>query len=135
MFLAVRGVGAMNLYTPQPVGDLNGDGVEDWVQMYGGDPLAQPDSRKRLAARLLLVSGVDGTLLSTRGDEAVSVAMQTPDMRESYYSPQFLTLDQQPLVLFGTGGETIGGSFYKVTLDDLRDGKLDKVHSVDHSLI
>ena len=116
----------MNLYTPQPVGDLNGDSVEDWVQMYGGDALAQPDSRKRLAARVLLVSGADGVLLSVRDDEPLPVAVKTPDARESYYSPQFVTLGDQKLVLYGTGGETIGGSFYRVALDDLRDGKLDK---------
>lgn len=32
----------MNLYTPQLVHDLNGDGVMDVVAIHGGDPLGDP---------------------------------------------------------------------------------------------
>ena len=34
------------------------------------------------------------------------------------------------MVLFGTGGETHGGSLWRITLHDLINGDIDKVHVV-----
>ena len=35
-------VDIMNLYTAQFVGDLDGDGVADLVNIHGGDPFGEP---------------------------------------------------------------------------------------------
>ena len=54
--------------------------------------------------------------------------MGVPDNKESYYSPQLYTLpDGIQMVLFGTGGETHGGSLWRITLDDLIKGDIKKV--------
>ena len=51
-----------------------------------------------------------------------------PDNKESYYSPQWYILpDGVEMVLFGTGGETHGGSLWRITLEDLINGDIDKV--------
>ena len=54
-----------------------------------------------------------------------------PDNKESYYSPQWYILPGGvEMVLFGTGGETHGGSLWRITLHDLINGDIDKVHLV-----
>ena len=54
--------------------------------------------------------------------------MGVPDNKESYYSPQLYTLpDGVQIVLFGTGGETHGGSLWRITLKDLINGDIKKV--------
>ncbi|XP_053408776.1 uncharacterized protein LOC123561870 [Mercenaria mercenaria] len=64
------------------------------------------------------MSGKTGKVISWKG---------VPDGRESYYSPQVYTwLDGTQLVLFGTGGETHGGSLWVIKLDDLIKGDIDK---------
>ena len=51
-----------------------------------------------------------------------------PDKRESYYSPQVYTqLDGAAVVLFGTGGETHPGSLWRISLDHLLKGQIEKV--------
>ena len=68
----------------------------------------------------MIFSGKDGSLL-----QSVTV----PDNKESYYSPQILTMpDGTDVVLYGTGGETHGGSLWMVTLDDLYKGNIEKVY-------
>lgn len=76
-------------------------------------------SKYRLSGRILLMSGRTGHVITWKG---------VPDGRESYYSPQVYTwLDGTQLVLFGTGGETHGGSLWVIKLDDLIKGDIDKV--------
>ena len=63
--------------------------------------MAAAGSPQRLSGRVLLVSGRTGHVIRWVG---------VPDNRESYYSPQIIThLDQVPVLLFGTGGETHNG--------------------------
>ena len=135
----------MNVYTPQFVRDLNADGVPDVVAIHGGDPLAEAGaiskflllflwnestflvcyliagSLTRLPGRILIFSGKTGEVLQFVG---------TPDQKESYYSPQVLTREQDgsDYVLFGTGGETHGGGLYVILLSDLYKGLIDKVY-------
>jgi hypothetical protein len=78
-------------------------------------------SATRLQGSLLILSGKDGTLLHS----AI-----VPDGRESYYSPVLLTRRGMKGVLFGTGGETHGGSLWWVTLDDLYKSGMNKVKHV-----
>ncbi|XP_053372852.1 uncharacterized protein LOC128546395 [Mercenaria mercenaria] len=110
----------MNLYTAQIIKDIDGDGTVDILAIHGGDPLQDPGSKYRLSGRVLLMSGKTGKVISWKG---------VPDGRESYYSPQvYMWLDGTQLVLFGTGGETHGGSLWVIKLDDLIKGDIDKRH-------
>lgn len=71
-------------------------------------------SLTRLTGRLLILSGKTGEVLQW---------VETPDGKESYYSPQILTgADGTDFVLFGTGGETHGGGLYSISLNDLYNG-------------
>ena len=70
----------------------------------------------------MLMSGKTGKVISWKG---------VPDDRESYYSPQVYTgLDGIQMVLFGTGGETHGGSLWVIKLDDLIKGDIHKVRDL-----
>lgn len=101
-----------NFYTPLPIPkDVDGDGVPELVVMHGGDPLRKRNEAVRNVARLLVVSGRTGRVI-TWGF--------VPDGAESYYSPQLLVQpDGTTLVLYGTGGETHAGGLYVVALDTL----------------
>jgi hypothetical protein len=67
----------------------------------------------------MILSGKTGQVLQWVG---------TPDQKESYYSPQILTLpDGSENVLFGTGGESHGGGLYLISLSDLYKGFIDNV--------
>lgn len=115
-----------NVYTPQYLMDIDFDGVPDLLVIHGGDPLKEPGSETRLIGRLLVISGKTGRVLRW---------MQVPDDRESYYSPQVLTHpDGSLIVLFGTGGETHGGSLWFIKLKHLLNGEISmakKIYS-DH---
>eukprot|EP00795_Rhopilema_esculentum_P015250 gene15250-6458_t len=106
----------MNLYTAQFIKDLNNDGVADVLQIHGGDPLADAYSETRLIGRILIFSGRSGRILRW---------VETPDKKESYFSPLIYTLKNgTDIVIFGTGGETHGGSLYVIKLTDLYYGKI-----------
>ncbi|XP_064472122.1 uncharacterized protein LOC135386243 [Ornithodoros turicata] len=109
-------INTSNVYTPQYIHDVDTDGVPDLVVVHGGDPLKEPGSRTRLVGRLMVVSGRHGRILRW---------VPVPDRRESYYSPQVLQHpDGTQLVLFGTGGETHGGSLWCIRLGDLLAGRI-----------
>lgn len=114
---SARAAGWFNFYTPAWVPDQNGDGFPDLVNSNGGDPTKTGNDTLRPPGYLLLMSGRDGSIL----------AMDTvPDRRETYLSP--LVLD--PLnngnlyILYGSGGETIGGHLYMVPLSELAAGDI-----------
>lgn len=57
--------------------------------------------------------------------------VETPDRRESYFSPLLYTLKNgTELVIFGTGGETHGGSLYVIPLMDLYYGRIQRAVSI-----
>ncbi|KAG8180040.1 hypothetical protein JTE90_012884 [Oedothorax gibbosus] len=115
-------IDASNVYTPQFINDVDFDEVPDLIVIHGGDPLKEPGSETRLVGRLLVVSGKTGRILKW---------VQVPDEKESYYSPQILTHpDGSKLLLFGTGGETHGGSLWVVKLKNLLTGEINMAEKV-----
>lgn len=109
-------ISTSNFYTPIYIRDLDHDGVPDIVNIHGGDPLKEPGSKKRLVGRILVMSSKTGKVLQW---------VDVPDRKESYYSPQtYIQPDGTELLLFGTGGETHGGSLWYIKLDDLLKGNI-----------
>ncbi len=107
----------LNFITPQRIADKDGDGVDDFVIAYGGYVAAQADDPERPAGYLAVFSSATGRLLCRA---------PMPDGRETYLSPVLLPGAEAPLVLFGTGGETLPGNLYITPLDDLWDNKIDR---------
>ena len=57
--------------------------------------------------------------------------METPDGKESYFSPLLYTLKNgTEMVIFGTGGETHGGALYVIQLMDLYYGQKHKAVAI-----
>lgn len=103
--------GLFAFYNPQFVADQNNDGYKDILIANGGDNFVEAYNPKRPAGRLMVISSNDGKLIAN----AV-----VPDGKETYMSPVCNQNDQSnPVIYFGTGGETVGGNFYKNTLENL----------------
>jgi hypothetical protein len=106
-----------NFFTPAPVGDVDDDGVTDFVVAYGGDDTLLP-GEARAPGYIAVISGADGAVLASHA---------TPDGAETYSS---IVVYQRPdgtdWFIFGTGGETHGGAAYRAPVDALLDGSFDR---------
>ncbi|MGC3944954.1 MAG: PQQ-binding-like beta-propeller repeat protein [Chryseolinea sp.] len=95
------------------VPDQNHDGIEDILTVNGGNSLALPGSEKdRHPGVLMVFDAKSGRILA---------ADTMPDGKESYMSPITFKQpsDSEPTIIFGTGGETIGGNLYLTKLSSL----------------
>lgn len=103
----------LNFFTPAIIDDANRDGVSDLVVTYGGDDSALPRD-PRGPGYLALISGADGAVLAV---------VKTPDGAETYSSPVvYRRADGTEWVVFGTGGETLGGAAYRAPVASMVDG-------------
>jgi outer membrane protein assembly factor BamB len=103
--------------TPAFIDDVNGDGVEDLVDTYGGNDTRMP-KEPRGPGNLMVISGADGKIIAVR-------AMS--DSTESYASPVvYRRRDGTAWVVFGTGGESLGGAEYRAPVSSLVDGTFAK---------
>ncbi|MCW9706894.1 PQQ-binding-like beta-propeller repeat protein [Fodinibius salsisoli] len=119
--------GYYNFYNPQAIPDQNGDGVSDLLVSNGGDVNAAPDDSNRPPGYLMIIDAQNGTLLAKA---------PMPDGRETYMSPvvaQIHPADQEYTVIFGTGGETIGGRLYRTTIEDVMRQDLSDAIVLDSS--
>lgn len=117
--------GWFNFYNPQFIPDQDQDGLEDILVSNGGDVMAEPFDTKRPMGHLVVISSKTGRLLAKAG---------MPDEKETYMS---VTVSPRPNdedweIIFGTGGETIGGHLYvgrlsQVMAQDLSEAKV--IHS------
>lgn len=105
-----------NFYSPQFIADQDGDGVGDILVSNGGNVMIAPFDPNRPTGNLLVLSGLNGKLLARA---------PMPDGKEIYMSVVALpTADGDYKVVFGSGGETIGGHLYVATLSEIMRGDL-----------
>ncbi len=109
--------GLYNFYNPQFIADVTGDGLQDILVANGGDHAAPVWDTTRPPGHLMVVNSLNGQLLA----KAV-----VPDSAETYCSA--LVADIQgngtQWVLYGTGGETLGGNFWACQLSHLLNNTL-----------
>ncbi len=115
-----------NFYNPQLLPDLDGDGIGEILVSNGGDVLKQPFDPHRPEGYLMIISGSTGKILHEAS---------MPDGRETYLSvavkPSENNSDIE--VVFGTGGETLGGGLYVTGLDGIISGDLRSATRLAHS--
>ncbi|MEM6345379.1 MAG: hypothetical protein AAF927_15915 [Bacteroidota bacterium] len=100
-----------NFYLPQWVEDQNGDSIPELIITNGGDPNINPADPERPPGYLLAINGANGTIIQVD---------TMPDGQETYCSPLLVDYQQigDPYILFGSGGETVGGSLWELRLSD-----------------
>jgi hypothetical protein len=116
--------GWFNFFNPQIIKDQDKDGIKDIIICNGGDALLAAGSTDRPAGKLLLISGKSGKIL----------AQDTmPDGQETYFSPICIDCDtnENPTIIYGSGGETRPGHLYICKLADLKNKNLKHSIAVD----
>jgi outer membrane protein assembly factor BamB len=121
--------GFYNFYSPQLVPDQDGDGLSDLLIANGGDVFAPPYEKNRPAGKIMVISSANGKILASA---------PVPDGKETYMTALVHDFegDGTHSLIFGTGGETIGGHLYKGKLQDLMANSLEKamiLHSSEGS--
>ena len=110
-----------NFYSSRLVPDQNQDGLPELLTVNGGNWNAAPYSiDDRYPGVLMLLNIKNGTVIA---------ADTMPDGKESYMTPLLLENpddENDPRIIFGTGGETMGGNLYATSLSNLVDGDLQK---------
>lgn len=109
--------GLYNFYNPQFIPDVSGDNIPDILVSNGGDHAAPAWEINRPEGYLMVINAVSGALIA----KAV-----VPDSAEIYCSPIVANIknDGTLWILYGTGGETLGGSFWACRLSDLLGNSL-----------
>ena len=115
-----------NFYYPLPLEDFDGDGVVDILNIHGGDQSYRAEETDRSPALIIILSGKTGKKLI---DPIV-----VPDGHESYMSPVRYTLGDKDVVLFGTGGETVTGSLWAITVGSIKEFVLSESLTFTHDI-
>ena len=104
--------GWYNFYNPQFIQDIDGDSFMDLIVTNGGDHSAPEWETERPPGHIMVLSSATGEILAN----AV-----VPDSAETYCSPIVADIQNNGVqwVLFGTGGENLGGSFYACPLSSI----------------
>jgi outer membrane protein assembly factor BamB len=115
-----------NFYNPQFIPDQNHDGIEDILISNGGDVLAEPYDPNRPAGQLVIFDSTNGKLISRAS---------MPDGKETYMSVAVLPGQPEGFknVVYGTGGETIGGNLYVAAISEIMAGDLSGSIKLDSS--
>ncbi|KAK3602624.1 hypothetical protein CHS0354_034208 [Potamilus streckersoni] len=122
-----------NIYSPTVISDMDDDGVNDIVISHGGDPtikaevimkdkdhIASTWSKEeypvvqihtRRSGWLMLVSGATGKIIGRH--------LEMPEDKETYMSPVIhQRMDGSQYILYGSGGETVGGLVLAISIPD-----------------
>lgn len=100
------------------VPDQNNDGISDLLTVNGGNALANPyETKNRFPGVMVLLDTKTGNVIA---------ADTMPDGKESYMTPLCFKQpgSNEMNIIFGTGGETIGGSLFISDLTHLKSKKL-----------
>lgn len=122
-----RKKGWFNFYNPQVIPDQNNDGIEDILVSNGGDILVPAYNPNRPTGKILIIDGSNGKILAQA---------KVPDGKETYLSLVISKLskeDDDYAIIFGTGGETIGGNLYRTSLKDIMRGDISSATSLYNS--
>lgn len=111
--------GWFNFYTPQFVPDQTGDGIQDLLFANGGNHSLESWITDREPGYLMIINSVNGEIISKA---------TTPDDKETYCSPIIHDFDGNGSleIIYGTGGEYVEGSLWKVSLAELLTGDITK---------
>jgi hypothetical protein len=102
-----------NFFSPAAIADANNDSVTDFIAVYGGNDTRMPNEQRE-QSYLAVVSGRDGSVIRVH---------PSPDGNEMYASPVvYQRPDSSQWLLFGTGGETQGGTMYRAPVAELLAG-------------
>ncbi|CAF2112905.1 unnamed protein product [Rotaria magnacalcarata] len=98
-----------NFYNPVilPV-DVDQDNINDFLISHGGNPTIPSEIHERDAGCLLIIS--------SRTGNQIGEPFWMPDKKETYMSP---VLYGNSTILFGTGGETVSGGLYSISIDNI----------------
>jgi hypothetical protein len=110
--------GLFNFYNAQLIPDQTGNGLPDLLVANGGDFTVPPYDPDRPTGKLMIISSATGELIA----EA-----EVPDGRETYMTAVVTKIhedDEDYSIIYGTGGETIGGNLFRAELGDLLNGDL-----------
>ncbi|OWF47957.1 protein FAM234B-like [Mizuhopecten yessoensis] len=100
-----------NIYSVAIIPDMDGDKVKDIVISHGGDPTVLAENHVRKTGWLMMISGRTGLPIGTHLD--------LPEHKEVYISPVLHERrDGSQYILYGSGGETVGGLFLAISLPD-----------------
>ena len=104
--------GWFNFYNPQFIDDIDGDTYPDFIVTNGGDHSIPEWETNRPPGHIMVLSSMTGDILAN---------VVVPDSAETYCSPIVVDLQNNgnKWVLFGTGGENLGGSFYACPLSSI----------------
>lgn len=104
--------------------DQNGNGYPELLLSNGGNYEALPYmTENRFPAVIMVLDAKTGEVLA---------ADTVPDGQESYMTPLVFQQpgESSPTVVFGTGGETLDGGLYLVSLSDLMNNNLSKAERI-----
>lgn len=112
-----------NFYMTQFLEDQNKDGIRDLLVSNGGDAYILPNDKNRPRGKIMIICGATGKIIAQ--DEL-------PHHRETYYAPHihFNKGAKKPMVVYASGGETISGNLWEVSLKHLRKGRLKKSKAI-----
>jgi len=102
-----------NFFNPQIIPDQDRDGLPDILVSNGGNVRAIPFSENERFPGVLAV-------FSSKNGQVIAAATM-PDGKETYMSPVLYDFEEKGTIsiIFGTGGETVGGNLFITTLADV----------------
>ena len=106
---------ALNFFDPAWLPDQNGDRFPDLLAPFGGFVKAPPGDPDRPAGYLVVLSGKDGRQLAKA---------RVPDGKETYLAPIVNDFGRGLEVVYGTGGEDIAGTLFRVSLQEVLNNDL-----------